>query len=426
MHLVRRNKSFLFTWILVVGFFWPSGVVHANAAKVTPERASSIIQEVQQELLAKPGDMQLSFALGMAYQSIKKYDTAARIFRGMLRVDPYAARPRLELAYSLFALEQYDEALFHFEHLKATKLPIEVKLSVKHFIDQIRLTKPSFNYEISLISNDNPNKTTSSDDIMMRGLRYSLSADAQKQTVKGVKTVFDAHIPLNTDRHFFTGVGVEHNEYDLKSMNLTSVHTVFGHKKKLGDALLTSKLGLVVAEYGKAPLYHGHFLSIESITPISGKANLMMSLSAQKLEYADEYVGYDVTSKNYEVGIESSSDVTWHQIIKVGYLKYPAQYRFNAFDESYASALISKEFSGGWRAWTEFLMQNKKFYGEDPLFGLTRKDRVNNLILGLANTDLNLRGWTPKILFTNSLGRSNIELHRYKQNTISLIFGKVF
>lgn len=426
MHLVRRNKSFPFKWLLVFGFFWPSGVVYANAAKVTPERANSIIQEVQQELLVKPGDMQLSFALGMAYQSIKKYDTAARIFRGMLRVDPYAARPRLELAYSLFALEQYDEALFHFKHLKATKLPIEVKLSVKRFIDQIRLTKPSFNYEISLISNDNPNKTTSSDDIMMRGLRYSLSADAQKQTVKGVKTVFDAHIPLNTDRHFFTDVGVEHNEYNLKSMNLTSVHTVFGHKKKLGDSLLTSKLGFMGAEYGKAPLYHGHFLSMASITPISGKANLIMSLSAQKLKYADEYVGYDVTSKNYEVGIENSSDVTWHQIIKAGYLKYPAQYRFNAFDESYASALISKEFSGGWRAWTEFLMQNKKFYGEDPLFGLTRKDRVNNWVLGLANTDLNLRGWTPKILFTNSLGRSNIELHRYKQNTISLTFGKVF
>ena len=100
MHLVRRNKSFPFTWILVVGFFWPSGVVYANAAKVTPERANSIIQEVQQELLVKPGDMQLSFALGMAYQSIKKYDTAARIFRGMLRVDPYAARPRLEPAHA--------------------------------------------------------------------------------------------------------------------------------------------------------------------------------------------------------------------------------------------------------------------------------------------------------------------------------------
>jgi hypothetical protein len=107
-------------------------------------------------------------------------------------------------------------------------------------------------------------------------------------------------------------------------------------------------------------------------------------------------------------------------------LKYPAQYWFNAFDESYASALISKEFSGGWRAWTEFLAQDKRFYGENPLFGLTRKDRVYNWVLGLANTDLNLRGWTPKILFTNSLGRSNIELHRYKQNTISLTFGKVF
>lgn len=426
MHLVRRNKSFLFTWILVVGVFWPSGVAYANAAKISPKIANSVIQKVQKELLVKPGDMQLSFSLGMAYQSIKKYDTAARIFRGMLRVDPYAARPRLELAYSLFALEQYDEALFHFEHLKATKLPIEVKLSIKHFIDQIRLTKPSFNYEISLISNDNPNKTTSSNDVMMRGLRYSLSADAQKQTVKGIKTVFYAHIPLNTDRHFFTSGGVEHNEYDVKSMNLTSVHTAFGHKKKLGDALLTSKLGLVGAEYGKAPLYHGHFLSIESITPISGKANLIMSLSAQKLKYADDYVGYDVTSKKYEVGIENSSDVTWHQMIKVGYLKYPAQYRFYAFDESYASALISKEFSGGWRAWSEFTVQNKKFYGEDPLFGLTRKGTVNNWVLGLANADLNLRGWTPKVLFTNSLGKSNIELHRYKQNTISLTFGTVF
>jgi len=426
VHLVRRNKSVRFTWILVVGLLWSSGVVYANAAEISYERASSIIQRVQKELLVRPRDMQLSFALGMAYQSIKKYDTAARIFRGMLRVDPYAARPRLELAYSLFALEQYDEALFHFEHLKATELPIEVKLSVKHFIDQIRLTKPSFNYEISLISNDNPNKATSSNEIMMRGLSYSLSADAQKQTVKGVKTVFDAHIPLNTDRHFFTRVGLEHNEYDVKSMNLTAVRKVFGHKKKLGDAVVTTQLGLVGAEYGKAPLYHGHSLSIGSISPVSQKANLMMSLSAQKLKYADEYVGYDVTSKTYEVGIENSSDVTWHQIIKVGYLKYPAQYRFNAFDESYASVLINKEFSEGWRAWTEFLVQDKKFYGEDPLFGLTRKDRVNNWVLGLANTELNLRGWTPKILFSNSAGQSNIQLHQFKQNTVSVSFGKVF
>ena len=370
--------------------------------------------------------MQLSFTLGMAYQSLKKYDTAIRIFRGMLRVDPYAARPRLELAYSLFALGQYDEALFHFEQLRGARLPLAVKLSVERFIDQIRLTKPMFNYEISIISNDNPNKTTSSSEITMQGLRYSLSADAQKQTVRGIKTVFDARKPLNVDRHFFAGVGAEHNEYDVKGINLTVVRTVLGHKKKIGSSLITTQLGLVGAQYGGDLLYHGPSLSFGLTSPISNKTNALISLSAQKLEYATEYVGYDVTSKNYEVGVEHSSDVTWHKVFKVGHFKSPAQYRFNAFDDSYASALISKEFSNGWRAWIEFVAQDKKFYGVDPLFGLTRKDSINNWVLGLANTDLNLYGWTPKILFARSVGKSNIELHQYKQNTVSVTFGKVF
>ena len=421
-----RNKSLLIKLILVTGLLWPVGSAHANLASVPPEDANLIIQRVQRELLSRPGDMQLSFALGMAYQSIEKHDTAIKIFRGMLRVDPYAARPRLELAYSLFALEEYDEALFHFEQLKAAKLPIEVKLSVERFIDQIRLTKPMFKYEISLISNDNPNKTTSSSNIMMRGLRYSLNSDAQKQTVRGVKAVFDAQIPLMANRHFFTGLGVEHNEYDLKSINLTVLQTVFGHKKKIGGSLIITKLGLMGAEYSKAPLYHGPSFSVGWTSPISTKANLTASFSLQKLQYATEYSGYDVTSKNYEIGVENSSDITLHQIFKAGHLKYPAKLTFNAFDESYISALISKEFSRGWRAWVEFKAHYKEFYGDDPLFGVTRKDRVNNWELGVANTDLNFAGWTPTILFSWSVGKSNIELYQYKQNTTLVTFGKVF
>ena len=157
MHLVLRSKFSLLRFILITQLFWSTGVVHANITEIPSESANLIIQQVQRELVSRPGDMQLSFTLGMAYQSLKKYDTAIRIFRGMLRVDPYAARPRLELAYSLFALGQYDEALFHFEQLRGARLPIAVKLSVDRFIDQMRLTKPLFNYEISIISNDNPN-----------------------------------------------------------------------------------------------------------------------------------------------------------------------------------------------------------------------------------------------------------------------------
>ena len=151
-----------------------------NSSEISKEQAYTLIEQTQTKLIKKPGDKQLSFVLGMAYQSLENYNLAIKIFKGLLRSDPSLIRPRLELAKSLYKLQDYEGALFHFKKILKYKLPLEVEKNVKNMIREINSFMPSHNFNISFVKDTNPNQSTSKSKIFMQGLEYQLTENAKK------------------------------------------------------------------------------------------------------------------------------------------------------------------------------------------------------------------------------------------------------
>lgn len=89
-----------------------------------------------------PSSPRVNFYLGMAYFNQKKFDDAVGAYERVIIVRPKHVLARLELAKTLFMVEQYDESESEFEKvLEDEKLPAAVEKNVQYFLDAIEQTR---------------------------------------------------------------------------------------------------------------------------------------------------------------------------------------------------------------------------------------------------------------------------------------------
>ena len=423
---MQKNSFGLIVWCGVIALFFLSNKEAYSSPLNSEELAIKFIKKTQRELIKNSDNMQSSFGLGMAYQLVGNHKAAIKVFRGMLRVDPSLLRPRLELGKSLYLTQQFNEALYHLEQVAADSLPSDVAVSVGNLISEIKANQPRFLYEVFWVKDTNPNQSTSSTTLTMRGLQYALSENSRQQEVQGIRAVLNGHIPLLRKKNWFAKIQTEHTQYDLKSLNFSALQVTLGRTHKIKNTLLAMQLGPLVARYGNSPLYNGHILSGTITQPITKRHLSYLTLNRRDLDYEDQYDGYDAISTGYEIGLSYRPDLQKHWNIKLGSIDHVADYDFNTFKELYLSASLNLELSGGWRVVGEYAFENKSFQASDPLFAITRHDEVREAIISVANKDLSIKGLTPKLIFKKSNGSSTIDLHDYTRFNVMFGVGKVF
>lgn len=423
---MRTNNFGNFVWCGVFAVIFLFGKAVSSSPAISQDREVNFIEETQGVLLKNSDDMQSSFVLGMAYQVRGNHKAAIKVFRGMLKVDPSLLRPRLELAKSLYLIEQFNEALHHLQQVAAYNLPSDVAISVSDLISEIKSNQPRFIYEVFWVKDTNPNQSTSSTTLTMQGLQYALSENARQQEVQGIRVVLNGHIPFLRKKNWFSRIQAEHTQYDLENLNFSAFQATLGQTHNIKNATLTMQLGPLAARYGNSPLYAGHILSATVTQPLTERHLSSVTVNRRDLNYEAQYEGYDAISTGYEMGLSYRPDLQKHWNIKLGSVDHAADYGFNTFQERYLSVSLNLELSSGWRVIGEYAARNKSFRAPDPLFAITRHDQVREAVFTMANTDFSIMGLVPKLIFKKSNGSSTIDLHDYSRGSVMLGIGQVF
>ena len=399
----------------------------ANEPTLSHDQLATLIQQTQRALLKKPGDMQLSFVLAMAYQASGRHDLAIAIFRGMLNVDPGALRPRLELAKSLHLTEQYDESLYHLEQVANHPLPPGVIRSIRALITDIKTRRPRFTYDIFFIQDSNPSQATADPTITMRGVQYVLSQDARQRRARGVKGVFKSHIPLSVDTGWFTEIQAQHTEYDMSEINFSAAQVTLGNTYAVDDSSrLTAQIGPLATRYGDSPLYDGYVASLAITRLLTDQYILSSAINGRQLDYDRLYQGYDAVSLGYDISMLYIPSTTRRWIITLSALDHDADQAFNGFHERSLAVSFNQELTGGWRLGAEYMARNRTFNAPDPLFAATRDDTTREWLLSVANINLKVFDLTPKLMLQASSGQSTNDLHDFDRQSLSIGLGRVF
>ncbi len=362
----------------------------------------------------------------MAYQSLEKYNLSIKIFRGLLRSDPNLIRPRLELAKSLYMNKDYEDALYHFEKVLSKDLPLKVEKNIKNKIQEINLFRPRHNFNISFVRDTNPNQSTSKSKIFMQGLEYQLSENAKQYEINGVKFIQSSYIPFNNNFKGFFNFETEHTEYDIKDNNFSSIQSSLGKNfifNKLNSSL---EFGPVLALYGNNLLYKGNFASLKFNAILSNKLNPNFLVKRNNLKYEKDYPGYNSEINIFESGIRYKSTLSQNLFFKIGKIDKISDFNFYGFDEIFGNFSIEKEFSKIGVLNLEYLRRYRKYSGKDPFFGNLRKDRIKEYNLRFNNQNFKLLGMEVQIIWRNSYGKSNQELHTFNRNNIIFELVKVF
>ena len=421
--MLKIKLSYFFKIAFSFLFFLSSSV---NSREFSKEQTLSLIEQTQISLARKPGDKQLSFVLGMAYQSLEKYNLSIKIFRGLLRSDPNLIRPRLELAKSLYMNKDYEDALYHFEKVLSKDLPLKVEKNIKNKIQEINLFRPRHNFNISFVRDTNPNQSTSKSKIFMQGLEYQLSENAKQYEINGVKFIQSSYIPFNNNFKGFFNFETEHTEYDIKDNNFSSIQSSLGKNfifNKLNSSL---EFGPVLALYGNNLLYKGNFASLKFNAILSNKLNPNFLVKRNNLKYEKDYPGYNSEINIFESGIRYKSTLSQNLFFKIGKIDKISDFNFYGFDEIFGNFSIEKEFSKIGVLNLEYLRRYRKYSGKDPFFGNLRKDRIKEYNLRFNNQNFKLLGMEVQIIWRNSYGKSNQELHTFNRNNIIFELVKVF
>ena len=144
------------------------------------------------------------------------------------------------------------------------------------------------------------------------------------------------------------------------------------------------------------------------------------------MKYEKDYPGYNSEINIIESGIRYKSTLSQNLFFKIGKINKISDFNFYGFDEIFGNFSIEKEFSKIGVLNLEYFRRYRKYSGEDPFFGNLRKDRIKEYYLRFNNQNLKLLGMEVQIIWRNSYGKSNQELHTFSRNNIIFELIKVF
>jgi len=161
--------------------------IQAAQLLIANNRLDDAKRLLEQDLAAKPDDIETQFLLATIAVAQKDYDRAISLYRRILVREPDAERVRLDLARAFFLKGDYDNADRQFRFARAGDIDDAVKTNVDHFLSAInRLREWTVNFSFALAPDTNQNAATSASQVTIFGLPFALDKTARRQSGIGV------------------------------------------------------------------------------------------------------------------------------------------------------------------------------------------------------------------------------------------------
>jgi len=338
---------------------------------------------------------------------------AAREYRKILAINPKLERPRLELAYVLFKLEDYKGAKYHFKKVLATIDSKNVKENIKFFLKQIRQNLPILDITLGVVYDTNPNQETSSRKVMIGGMEFEITTASEDKTDFGYELFINSKIPIHSNDKTFIRANIEHTDFSGKNNEKTFLSTSYGkHFGANSHSSITPEIGLHKFLYKSKTLYSGKNLSLNYYNTLSNSSSFELDYKFLDYKYPN-YSHMDGNKKNLTAKL--SKLFTQNSVLGVQLTRVNSSSSDKTLSYKQNGIQLSSlnEFDNGWTFGVTAKINKKSHVMIDPFFGTVRKDKEKNIELTLLNSLFDFNGLSPRIRIGKTVNNSNINLYKF-------------
>ncbi len=372
---------------------------------------------------------QVKFLTGMAHLSNEDYVAAREVFRGILSDNPNLLRVRLELARTLYLLEEDQAAAYHFRLVLANNENPAVRRNIENFLDQIS-RRQSFWVRVSLglAPDSNANASTTDDVVQLFGfLPAEISPDAQRKSGLGARASVSAnwfpHLSENWRGDInVTGHGVDYSGAEFDDFQIQSHAGV----RKIEKCGYFGLVGTYARRwYGNESFYAAYGGRAEAYCRLAPKLALGGYISGALLDY-DINEGREGPVLSASVNVDRALSSTQLASARVTVTREFAQFE-SLRSTDYALRLsYIREFGEGLTIETAPSIAFRPFDARDPLFDKTRNDQRYGASISVIKRDWSYKGWAPVLTYGYTRNHSNINIYDYSRHQGEIRFTRVF
>lgn len=371
--------------------------------------------------------LQQIFQQGMYATHRGNYQLAIEQFRKMLKINPNLARPRLELARTLYKKGDYQLSKYHFEQVLSMSLPSKVRANIKHFLNLIDKQLPSFNLSLDLSLNEKiPKKTKTAyvQGIPFENVRYKDTGIHQHAYIFSI----DGKIPINTKAQTFAKFGLQHSDINGSNNAKTYLTTSFGkHFSLPNSASITPEVGLHHLIYHNNKLYNGGTFSLHYFKPIDSSNYLNLIYNNKQLNYVANLKSSTSKQNKFSIRLISLPSISSRIDSTLSYLKSSAQDKSRAFNKIDLAVSYNRDIGSAWNIGVG-LKANRTHYQAGALFdnNISKKDRQKTLEFTLLNNFWQINNIAPKLYIGQTVNKSNIDVYEKANLYVKLGFTQEF
>lgn len=361
--------------------------------------------------------MEVLFLSGRIYAGIGDYPSASDEFRKMLVRDATLVRPRLELAHALFMSREYEGASYHFQQVLAGSMPEDVRAKVQGFLTAIREKLPSYSLTFDVINDSNPAQSTNNKTVSIGGRSYLLSTTAPNKSIWGVALGGSANIPFGDDSTWFARANANLTDYPNQISDQVYVQVTAGKRFSYDANTLTLEMGGQLFNYRDRQLYSGSVWRIGDFWRQSNQSNWQVTLQGAEQAYPD-YSYQNGWQYTFTVENQFAQTATSRWQTGASYSQNQARESPYTFSSPSAYVRYVHEWQGGVISGIRLQQSQSDYWGNDPFFGIKRRDGELRIEIDLLNRNWNMFGLSPRLLLGRIDHASNVSLYQFRRNYV--------
>ena len=371
----------------------------------------------------------LDFLIGQIAVGESDFDRAIDHFRAILSRDPALQRVRLDLAKAYFQQGDDEAAAHHFRIAAAAGLPPEVLAKVEGFLAAIKRRRHvTVDAALGLAPDSNVSAATVVKTVTLFGIPFLVDQNAQKRSGVGVvgSLAGSYQFDLGEDSRLVLGGGATDNDYPGHRFDDRSVNVFAGPRFLLGDDAEISVKGT-----GFRRWYGGQGYSIGSGMRVEGEVALSPSwlvdgaIDLQQVEY-DRFSPLTGPVGSLSAGINYGLDAATFLRLTTAVIR--EQTRLAAFRDLqyFAETAVYRELPWGFSGLLGANADYARYDRSVAAFGRTRHDLTVNYRVGLANSAVDLWGFTPVLSYVHTNRYSDISFYGFDRDRAEMVIKRNF
>jgi len=432
---ISKSAAFLLT-VLLVGLATGPAAGQAPAALLDLARqaiATGHFDDARRILAAVPetgvDPNDRDFLIGQMAVGENDLDRAVEHFRAILARDPALQRVRLDLAKVYFQQGDDEAAAHHFRIAAAAGLPPEVMTKVEGFLAAIKRRRHlTVDASLGLAPDNNVNAATVVRTVTLFGIPFLVDQNAQKRSGVGVvgSLAGSYQFDLGDDSRLVLGGGAMDNDYPGNRFDDRSVNVFAGPRILFGDDAEMSIKGT-----GFRRWYGGQGYSVGSGMRVEGEVALSPSwmvdgaVDIQQVVY-DQFTQLTGPVGSFSAGVNYGIDAATFVRLTTALVR--EQTRQAAFRDIqyFAETDVYRELPWGFSAMLGVNADYARYDRSVAAFGRTRHDLTVNYRAGLANSAVDLWGFTPVLCFVHTNRYSDIGFYSFDRDRAEMVIKRNF